>query len=335
MSAKPELIDSFGRRIEYLRLSITDRCNYRCFYCMPASGVPHGQHRDFLRHEEFARLVRLFAGFGVRKLRLTGGEPLVRKGLVELVAMLHAIPGIEDLALSTNGHLLVRFAEALRRAGVNRVNISLDSLDADTFARITRGGDLDEVLRGIEAARAAGLDPVKLNMVVLRGVNDHEIEPMFDFARKRGVQLRFIETMPVGPSGRRGMDHSFYPAEEILERVRHHAGSALVPVKPKPGAGPARCYRVGAEATTVGVISAVSQHFCAGCNRVRLTARGELVLCLGRDDRVALGERLRAGASDAELRDEIVAAVARKPERHGFREPAGGAPVHMMSAVGG
>jgi sulfatase maturation enzyme AslB (radical SAM superfamily) len=179
MSAKPELIDSFGRRIEYLRLSITDRCNYRCFYCMPASGVPHGQHRDFLRHEEFARLVRLFAGLGVRKLRLTGGEPLVRKGLVDLVALLHAIPGIEDLALSTNGHLLVRLAEALRRAGVSRVNISLDSLDADTFARITRGGDLDEVLHGIEAARAVGLDPVKLNMVVLRGVNDHEIEPMF------------------------------------------------------------------------------------------------------------------------------------------------------------
>jgi cyclic pyranopterin phosphate synthase len=334
MSAKPELIDSFGRRIEYLRVSVTDRCNYRCFYCLPASGVPRATHAELLRHEELARLVRLFAELGVHKVRLTGGEPLARRGIADLARLIGSVPGITDLSLSTNGHLLERHAAALKAAGVARVNISLDSLDPGVFARITRGGDLGQVLRGIEAALAAGMAPVKLNMVVLQGVNDHEIESMLDFARRRGVELRFIETMPVGEAGRRGVGH-YYPAEAILERLRAHAGAELVPIKGAPGAGPARCYRLGGEPTTIGVISAMSQHFCAGCNRVRLTARGELVLCLGRDDRVALGERLRAGASDAALKDEILRAVARKPERHGFADQAGGVPIRFMSAVGG
>ncbi len=328
------LVDSFGRRIEYLRVSVTDRCNYRCFYCMPAAGAPCERHEEFLRHEELARLVRIFAELGVRKVRLTGGEPLVRKGIVNLAALIGRIPGIADLSLSTNGHLLERHAAALKAAGVARANISLDSLDPETFARITRGGDLGQVLRGIEAALAAGMTPVKLNMVVLKGVNDHEIEPMLDFALARGAHLRFIETMPVGEAGAQGMEH-YYPADAILARVRKKTGAELIPVRGAPGAGPARCYRIGARGATVGVISAVSRHFCEGCNRVRLTARGELVLCLGRDDRVSLGERLRAGACDAEIRNEIAHAIARKPERHGFTDPAGVAPVHFMSAVGG
>lgn len=328
------LVDSFGRRIEYLRVSVTDRCNYRCFYCMPAAGAPHGRHEEFLRHEETARLVRLFAELGVRKVRLTGGEPLVRKGIVDLAGLIDRIPGIADLSLSTNGHLLERHAATLKAAGVARVNISLDSLDPETFARITRGGDLEQVLHGIAAALAAGMAPVKLNMVVLKGINDREIEPMLDFALARGAHLRFIETMPVGDAGVQGMEH-YYPAHAILARVREKAGAELIPVKGAPGAGPARCYRIGAGPATVGVIAALSRHFCEGCNRVRLTAKGELVLCLGQDQRVSLAEALRAGASDADLKNLIVAAVGRKPERHHFAGQSACHPIHRMSVLGG
>ncbi len=328
------LVDSFGRRIEYLRVSVTDRCNYRCVYCMPAAGVPHGRHEEYLRHEETARLVRLFAELGVHKVRLTGGEPLVRRGIVDLAGLIGRIPGITDLSLSTNGHLLERHAAALKAAGVTRVNISLDSLDPEAFARITRGGDLTHVLRGIEAALATGMAPVKLNMVVLKGVNDHEIEPMLDFALARGAHLRFIETMPVGEAGIQGMEH-YYPAEAILARLRKKAGAELIPVKGAPGAGPARCYRIGAGPATVGVISAMSRHFCEGCNRVRLTAKGELVLCLGEDQRVSLGAVLRAGASDADLKNLIVGAIGQKPERHYFAGQGACHPVHRMSVLGG
>lgn len=328
------LIDSFGRKIEYLRVSVTDRCNYRCFYCMPAAGVPRGRHEDFLRHEELARLVRLFAELGVRKVRLTGGEPLARRGIVDLAGLIGRIPGIADLSLSTNGHLLERHAVALKTAGVARVNISLDSLDPDTFARITRGGDLGHVLRGIEAALTAGMAPVKLNMVVLKGINDREIEPMLDFALARGAHLRFIETMPVGEAGIQGMEH-YYPADAILARVRKKAGAELIPIKGASGAGPARCYRIGAGPATVGIISAISRHFCEGCNRVRLTAKGELVLCLGQDHRVSLAAALRAGASDIGLKDLIADAIAQKPERHDFAGQGACHPIHKMSVLGG
>lgn len=328
------LTDSFGRRIEYLRVSATDRCNYRCFYCMPATGLPPRGHAEFLRHEECARLIRLFAELGVHKLRLTGGEPLARRGIVDLARLIGRIPGISDLSLSTNGHLLERHAPALKAAGVARVNISLDSLDPGTFACITGGGDLHAVRRGIDAALAAGMAPVKLNMVVLKGINDHEIGALLDYARDRGAQLRFIETMPVGEAGAAGMAH-YLPAEAILARVRTHAGAELIPVTGAPGAGPARCYRIGAGPATVGIISAISRHFCAGCNRVRLTARGELVLCLGQEDRVDLARPMRAGAGDEELKQLIVRAIARKPERHRFREDHGGGRVQTMFAVGG
>ncbi len=327
-----ELTDPWGRRIEYLRVSATDRCNYRCLYCMPASGTPRARREELLRPDEVARLVRLFAAFGVRKARLTGGEPLVRRGIVELAALIGAIPGIEDLSLSTNGHLLERYAPRLKAAGVARVNVSLDSLDRATFARITRGGDVAAVVRGVDAALAAGLAPVKLNMVVLKDINDGELERMVDFASARGVHLRFIETMPIGSAGQLGMDR-YYSAGAILARVRAHLGQELVPVKPASGAGPARCYRIGAGTTTVGVISAMSQHFCAGCNRVRLTARGDLALCLGAGDRVPLGQMLRAGASDEVIGDAIREAIARKPERHRFSEAVH--PAQFMSEMGG
>lgn len=327
------LADSFGRRIEYLRLSVTGRCNYRCTYCMPAAHCAAVRRKDELRDIELLRLVRSFAELGVRKIRLTGGEPLARRGIVRLAGDIARLPGIDDLSLSTNGHLLARHAMALRDAGVRRVNISLDSLIPATFARITRSGDLAAVLQGIDAAIEAGLHPIKLNMVVLKGINDHEIEDMLEFAQARGAHLRFIETMPVGEAGAASMAHH-YPAHKMLERVRDHCGSDLIPVKGGRGAGPARYYQLGDSSARVGVISAISRHFCEGCNRVRLTARGDLVLCLGQQDRVALGAVLRAGASDDEIKREILAAIARKPERHDFLENAHAIRL-PMSALGG
>ncbi len=329
-----QLVDPFGRHINYLRVSVTDRCNYRCFYCMPPEGLEWRQHRDILSHEEMARLIRVFAEMGVENIRLTGGEPLVRRNLMALVRMIGAIPSIRDIALSTNAHLLERFAAEAKAAGVSRVNISLDSLDSRVFGEITRGGDLAAVIRGIDAALAVGLTPVKLNMVVMKGLNDGEIEAMAEFAAARGADLRFIETMPVGAAGGEGVDY-YYPAGQILERLRVRFGGELTPVSATRGAGPARYYQLGEETRIqVGVISAMSRHFCETCNRVRLTARGDLVFCLGKDDFVPLRETLRSGVSDTELKQVLLDAIARKPMKHDFLE-AGQAPLHTMTSLGG
>ena len=330
----PNLVDSFGRCIDYLRISVTDRCNYHCFYCRPPGAVADGSHHDFLRHEEIVRLVRLFSELGVSKVRLTGGEPLLRRNLAGLATMITDLPGIADLSLSTNGHLLERFAVPLKEAGINRVNISLDSLDQDNFSAITRGGDLGCVIRGIEAAQAAAMTPIKINMVVMKGVNEHEIDSMLDFALERGLELRFIETMPVGTAGAGNMVH-YYPAARILEHIRKHYGSRLVPVQGHRGPGPARYYQAGDSAVKVGVISAVSRHFCESCNRVRLTARGDLVLCLGHEDRVSLRSALRDGRSDTGIKQDILAAIARKPERHDFRCDTAQSATAQMVTLGG
>ncbi|MEN8204976.1 MAG: GTP 3',8-cyclase MoaA [Pseudomonadota bacterium] len=330
----PNLVDSFGRCIDYLRISVTDRCNYHCFYCRPAGAVVDGSHHDFLRHEEIARLVRLFSELGVSKVRLTGGEPLLRRNLAGLATMITGLPGIADLSLSTNGHLLERFAAPLQAAGIGRVNISLDSLDQDNFSAITCGGDLDCVIKGIEAAQAAGMTPIKINMVVMKGVNEHEIDSMLDFALERGLELRFIETMPVGTAGAGNMVH-YYPAARILEHIRAHYGSRLVPVQGQRGPGPARYYQAGDSDVKVGVISAVSRHFCESCNRVRLTARGDLVLCLGHEDRVSLRSALRDGRSDAGIKQDILAAIARKPEHHDFSSKADQPVTAQMVTLGG
>jgi len=310
-----ELIDSWARRVEYLRLSVTDRCNYRCVYCMPDVGFTLEPRVNLLRSEELLRLVSLFAEFGISKLRITGGEPLMRRNLSTLVADIAALPGIEDLSLTTNGERLAAVAGELAAAGLRRVNVSLDSLDPQTFSQVTRGGDVGHVLAGLEQALAVGLTPVKLNMVVMGGVNEHEIEAMLDYATERGFDLRFIEMMPVGSTGAGAMQR-YYPAERILERVREHCGEELVPITEKRGGGPANYYRAGQG--TVGVIRAISRHFCADCNRVRLTAKGDLVLCLGNEGAVPLGRMLRDGADDAALREAILAGIARKPQGHEF-----------------
>jgi GTP 3',8-cyclase len=329
-----KLIDPFNRAIDYVRLSVTDRCNYKCVYCRPQDSIHEGKQSEFLSYEEMVRLIRLFSELGVKKVRLTGGEPLVRKGIVGFIQELGKLPEITDLSLSTNAHLLKQFALPIHQAGVKRVNISLDTLNPQRFTDITRGGDVVKVIEGIDEAVAVGLGPVKLNMVVMKGFNDHEIEDMLDFTVQRQVELRFIETMPIGSSGIKTMGQH-YPAKDILKRVKEKFGKELIPVTGSIGAGPAKYYQVGDSSVRVGVISAVSRHFCASCNRVRLTAKGDLVLCLGQDDTVSLRDVLRNGADDTEVKSTIVDAIALKPEKHEFSSNANNLQDRDMVALGG
>ena len=330
-----QLIDPFQRTIEYLRISVTDKCNYRCSYCMPEQGAhPEGNHTEYLSYDELARVARLFSELGVWKIRLTGGEPLVRKNLHELVSKISALPNVKDIALSTNAEKLGEFAQQLKDAGVNRTNISFDSLDPVKFERITRGGNLKKVLTGIDAAIRVGMTPVKINMVVMKNTNFDEIPAMLDFAIEKGVYLRFIETMPIGSAGISVMDEHV-SAEKILERVKSHIGTELIPMVDGIEAGPARVFKIAKTDTKIGVISAVSQHFCETCNRVRLTARGVLALCLGQEDSVDLRAPMRAGASDDEMKAIILDAIAKKPERHHFNENRHNIQFRQMVSLGG
>ncbi len=328
------LIDPFQRSIRYLRVSVTDRCNYRCFYCMPSQGMEWEERAEFLTFEELTRIIRLFTELGVDKVRLTGGEPLVRRGLLDFVKQLHALPGLKDLSMSSNAHLLKDQAADLKAAGISRVNISLDSLKPEVFRKITVNGDLEPVLQGIDAALEAGMHPVKINMVVMKGLNDDEIETMLDYAVERGADLRYIETMPIGEAGIAGTDY-YMPAVEILARLKEHLGQDLIPAKGGKGAGPARYYQVSGGPVRVGVISAISRHFCDDCNRVRLTAKGDLVLCLGQEDRVSLRDGLRGGYSDDEIKKEILAAIAKKPRSHEFNDDNSKVALRHMSSLGG
>lgn len=318
------LNDTYHRTIDYLRISITDRCNLRCVYCMPEEGVPACTHDEILRYEEIERIVRAAAALGIRKVRLTGGEPLVRLGVVDLVRTLARIPGIEDLSMTTNGILLARYAAKLAEAGLHRVNVSLDTLHPDRFRAITRRGGLDAVLAGIEAAFAAGLTPVKINTVVIRGQNDDEVVDLARRALASGWHLRFIEWMPVGEAAERAdWRERVVTAAEIRARIEAVLG-VLVPARVS-GAGPARDYRIeGADvsAGTLGVISAVSEHFCGSCNRLRLTADGKLRPCLLAADELDLRGPLRDGIDDAELQRLLREAVRSKPAGHRLAEHA-------------
>ncbi len=311
------LSDSFQRPINYLRISVTDRCNLRCVYCMPAEGVELMSHEDILTYEEIHTVARAAAELGINKVRLTGGEPLVRSGLSELIRMLAQIDGIDDISLTTNGTLLSRYAAELKRAGLQRVNVSLDTLKPDKFSLITRSNlALDDVLAGIEAARSVGLDPVKLNMVVVSGVNDDEI---LDFTAKtidEGWHVRFIEFMPLGGVG--SSNSRFTPVSEMRKRLEQVG--ELQPCLPDVGNGPAKYFRFPNARGTVGFITPVSEHFCFHCNRLRLTADGRLRLCLLAEDEIDLRQSLRGGASLAEMKQLIEAAVADKPLRHRLAE---------------
>ena len=311
------LSDSFQRPINYLRISVTDRCNLRCVYCMPAEGVDLRPHSDILSYEEINTVARAAAELGINKLRITGGEPLIRLGLPQLIRMLAGIEAIEDIALTTNGVLLAEYAGELKQAGLKRVNISLDTLNPDRFERITRGeSELKQVLEGIEAARRVGLEPVKLNMVVMSGINDDEL---LDFAAKtidEGWHIRFIELMPVAGNG----DNAprFVSATEMRKRLGPLG--ELEPCLPGIGNGPAKYFRLAKAKGTIGFITPVSEHFCFNCNRMRLTADGKLRPCLLSDYEIDLKQPLRDGISKAGLKKLFKQAVAGKPLQHGLAE---------------
>lgn len=326
--------DAYNRPINYLRVSVTDRCNLRCVYCMPEDGVEACGHEDLLTYEEIAFVVRAAAGLGLSKVRLTGGEPLVRLGFANLVRMVASVPGIDDVAVTTNGILLAQKARELAAAGLRRVNVSLDSLRPERFAQITRRDALPHVLAGIDAAHAAGLAPVKINTVVVRGMNDDEVAEIARTTLERDWHVRFIELMPVGESAS-WADQGYMPTAEIKALVE--TVGELQPVgheAPGAGAGPARYYRLGEARGTVGFISPVSEHFCFQCNRLRLTADGRLRPCLLSDRETDLRGPLRAGASVQEVAEIITAAVMLKPEAHRLalhESPHG----RTMSQIGG
>ncbi len=323
------LSDSFNRPINYLRLSVTDRCNLRCRYCLPENGIPLLPRSDLLSFEELVSIAKIAAELGITKIRLTGGEPLVRKDLPRLVEMLARIDSIDDLSLTTNGVLLRHQAKELKQAGLNRVNISLDSLKQDKFHYITRQDKLKEVLKGIQAASRAGLSPIKINMVVLRGINDDEI---IDFARRTindGWHVRFIELMPLTPTTHPA---TFVPASEIKTRLLSLGD--LKPSLPPHGIGPARYFHLPRARGTIGFITPVTEHFCISCNRLRLTTDGKLHACLMSDDETDLRPALRRGASPLQIKRLIQQAVYAKPPHHHLAEgitPAKSA----MSKIGG
>ncbi|MBI2868782.1 MAG: GTP 3',8-cyclase MoaA [Chloroflexi bacterium] len=308
------LSDSFQRPINYLRISVTDRCNLRCVYCMPPGGIALMAHQDILSYEEIHRVVEASAELGINKVRLTGGEPLVRADLTGLIRMLSDIKAIDDISLTTNGMLLARHAAELKAAGLRRVNISLDTLDPEKFRRMTRGGRLDTVLEGIEAARASGLNPVKINTVVIAGENDDEIGQFALKTVRDGWHVRFIERMPFNNHDR---EMPAVPAKKLREYLEPFG--ELTPAS-TVGNGPARYFRLPGATGTVGFITPVSEHFCTACNRLRLTADGRLRPCLLSDDEIDLRPLLRGGTDSASLKRLIQQAAACKPARHHLAE---------------
>jgi len=330
----PTLVDRFGRRVDYVRLSVTDRCDFRCVYCM-AETMQFVPRPQVLTLEELYEIAAAFTDLGVRKIRLTGGEPLIRNNMLSLVRRLGRLPALAHLALTTNGSRLGQLAAALRDAGVRTVNVSLDSLRPLRFRQLTRHGSLDQVLAGIDAAQAAGFERVKINAVILRGRNEDEVLDLVEFARRKGLDIAFIEEMPLG----RITDHdralSFCSSAELRARI-----DARFPLQPlgDPGGsdGPARYHRMADSASLVGFISPHSENFCHLCNRVRVTAEGRLLLCLGNEHSVDLRAVLRSpGYSRDRLRGTIVRAMAIKPERHHFDHSAEPEIVRFMNATGG
>ena len=325
------LTDRFGRTVNYVRLSVTDRCDFRCVYCM-AEDMTFLPRQQVLTLEEIARLARTFVSLGTEKIRLTGGEPLVRKDILELVRDIGQL-GLRDFAMTTNGNQLDRLAQPLRQAGLKRLNISLDSLDPERFRAITRTGRLPQVLTGIDAAREAGFDGIKLNVGVMKGRNDDEIPELIEFARRKAIDISFIEEMPLGTITEHHRGESLCTSEEVrtIIRQRHE----LVPTTADSG-GPARYYRMPDSDIRVGFISPHSHNFCATCNRVRVTVEGRLLLCLGNEHSVDLRRVLRANPIDDDrLRDAIIQAMDLKPERHHFSSDGDVQILRFMNMTGG
>lgn len=324
-----KLIDRFGRHIDYLRLSVTDRCDLRCSYCMPKGFRDFEEPEHWLTFDELERLIGIFARIGVGRVRITGGEPLLRRNLPELAGRLSALPGLRDLSLSTNATQLDRHADALKQAGVSRINVSLDSLKAERFAKICGRDSYSKVMSGLLAAKSAGFAPIKINMVAMKGENDDEIDNMVEFCHEHGFILRLIEAMPMGDTGR---NTQYLDLQPVADRLKHKYG--LIEHSTPLGAGPARYLGSADGQFNVGFITPISQHFCATCNRVRLSVDGTLYMCLGQEERYEFRPLLRGGASDAEIETAIRDAIELKPERHEFREQPLKL-VRFMSMTGG
>jgi cyclic pyranopterin phosphate synthase len=326
------LIDQFGRRIRYLRISVTDRCNLRCSYCMPSGPEEWEPLADHLTALEIERVIRVAAPLGIERVRLTGGEPLLRPDLVEIAERIGAVPGIHDLSLTTNGVFLARHAAALRRAGVNRLNVSLDSLDPAVFKSITGRDRHHDVLAGIEAAIQVGMTPVKLNIVALKGVNGTEILDFVAFARETGVLLRFIEEMPMGTSEAWRPDH-YFSCEAIRRQI--DAAYPLEAVDGVIGNGPAQTYRIRGTSTLIGFITPISDNFCPACNRMRITPDGFIRPCLSPCDELDLRHALRNGGGDEAIGALFRRAMTIKPERHAFQWQEPVVMFRTMSQIGG
>ena len=330
--SEPVLRDSYGRTIGDLRISITDRCNFRCTYCIPEENFQAKPRSEILSYEEILRLTRIFASFGIRKLRVTGGEPLLRPDLVPFVASLAAISGVEDLSLTTNGKFLPKFAGPLRRAGIQRINISLDSLRPERFFFLTRRNALEDVLQGIEAAVEAGFHPIKINAVVIRGVNDDEIADFARFAQRTGHTVRFIEFMPLD-SGHHWSIEQVVPGREILERLRSEM--ELVPLAPRSDSETASRWGFASGPGEIGIIAPVTAPFCGNCNRIRLTADGQLRTCLFSMSEHDLKTPMREGETDSEIAARISGAVWRKEAGHRINQADFVQPERTMSCIGG
>ena len=326
--ANTQLVDRFGRTIEYLRVSVTDRCDLRCTYCIPEGFNCFEEPSHWLSIPEMARVIGVFARLGLKRVRMTGGEPLLRKGIVELSEYLAATPGIADLSLSTNATQLAEHAVSLRAAGVTRLNVSLDSLDRDRFAAITGRDVLPKVLDGIAAAKDAGFAPIKINMVALHDTTEQEVDDMVAYCIEHGFILRFIETMPMGDTGRKAGFLDLQPIQRRLQEKFDLVHGVI------PGGGPARYMKSRDGQFSIGFITPISQHFCETCNRIRLSVDGTLYMCLGQDENLSLRPMLRAGASDEEMAAAILNAIDLKPEKHEFRESPGKV-VRIMAKTGG
>lgn len=319
--------DNFGRVIDYMRISITDRCNLRCTYCMPADGVENIGHEHILSFEDIARIVKASAALGIKKFRITGGEPLARKGIVSLIKQLAAIEGVEELAMTTNGTMLAQYADDLKKAGLQRVNISIDTLNPTKYKTITRGGSLDDAFKGINAATKAGLTPVKLNVVALKGFNDDEILDFVQLTYQHDYEVRFIEMMPIGQACA-DQKYGLLTVEEIKKKL-----PALKALPSEREHGVAEKFKYPGARGTLGMISPMSRHFCGDCNKIRLTPDGKLKPCLHSNQEIDLSQVL-AQNDDAALQETIRQAILNKEDRHHLNE--GAAPIERdMNKIGG
>lgn len=329
------LIDSYGRKIDYLRISVTDHCNLMCGYCMPALAKQrHANRSEILSFEEILRLSSAAVAAGIKKIRITGGEPLIRKDIVKLCRMLTSIDGLKELTLTTNGVRLKQFAEPLLRAGVQRVNISLDTLNREKFKKITGKDRLLNVLSGIREAEKVGLAPIKINTVVMRGINDDEVSDLADLSVRNPYQVRFIEMMPIDKNRRFSFRQMYIPIQDIIQRIPDIDQAHMV--FPQKRSGPAKIFALPDAKGCTGFIAAVSQHFCQNCNRLRLTANGKLRTCLFAMDETDFKSVLRKGAGKADLIDLFRKSILNKPQQHGESASASDSLEHRgMYAIGG